>query len=246
MTQRPKEWIYGWHAVHALLTHRVEDLVSLFIDEKRKDRRVQEMLALAEEKGISVLRSLPKDASLQELKHQGVFAKAYAKKHKSAEAFLEERATDQTKPFRALLLEELQDPHNVGACLRSAAFFQVDAVFMTERQSAPLTATVRKMAAGAVESLECISIGNTARFLDIIKSYNIWVLGTDAEAELSLGDYQMPERTLIVMGSEAKGLRRLTKEHCDVLLTIPGGGMESLNVSVATGIMLYSGRILKA
>ena len=139
-----------------------------------------------------------------------------------------------------LVLDGIQDPHNLGACLRTAAAVGAHAVVLPKDKSAPLNATVRKVASGAFEVLQIFQVTNLARALERIKAAGIWVIGTAGEAESDLyqGNYNLP--VAMVMGSEGKGLRKRTRDLCDSLVRIPiADHMESLNVSVATGVCLY-------
>ena len=142
-------------------------------------------------------------------------------------------------PF-LLILDQVQDPHNLGACLRSADAFGVDAVIVPKDHSVDLTPSARKVACGAAEAVPFIPVTNLARTMRELKERNIWLIGTADDAEQSLYDAKLTGAIAIVMGTEGKGLRRLTKENCDLLVKIPmHGTVESLNVSVATGIFLY-------
>ncbi len=138
-----------------------------------------------------------------------------------------------------LALDRLQDPHNVGAVFRTAAFFGIKGVILTQDKSAPLTGTVYDTAAGGVETVPIVMQTNLARALEIAKKKDLWVLGTSEHAEMPLSEVDRDRRWLLVIGKEEKGLRRLTKENCDQVCKIPPlGGVTSLNVSVAAGIMM--------
>jgi 23S rRNA (guanosine2251-2'-O)-methyltransferase len=139
-----------------------------------------------------------------------------------------------------LLLDEVQDPHNVGACLRSAGAAGVDAVVISKDRAVGLTPTVRKIASGAAEMIPFIQVKNLSQTIKMLKEAGVWCVGAAGEAEMSVYDVGLQGPLAVVMGSEGKGLRRQTKDACDVLVKIPmSGNIESLNVSVATGIMLF-------
>ena len=139
-----------------------------------------------------------------------------------------------------LILDEITDPHNLGACLRTADAAGVDAVLIPKDKSAPLNMTVRKVASGAADTVTVIAVTNLSRTLEKLKNLGIWIVGAVGEAEMSLYEVDLTGSIAIVMGSEGKGLRRLTREKCDYLASIPmSGELSSLNVSVATGICLF-------
>ncbi len=139
-----------------------------------------------------------------------------------------------------MVLDEITDPHNLGACLRSAGAAGVHAVIIPRDRSANLNATVRKVASGAAETVNLVVVTNLARCLQQLKERGIWLVGTDANAEKSLYEQELAGPLALVMGSEGRGLRRLTREKCDFLVSIPmAGAVSSLNVSVATGILLF-------
>lgn len=156
------------------------------------------------------------------------------------EAFLFELLERIEGPPFLLILDHVQDPHNLGACLRTADGAGVNAVIVAKDRSARITETVRTVACGAAETIPLVQVTNLARLLDQLKDHNIWVVGTADQAEKTLYEADLQGPIAIVMGSEGKGLRRLTAEKCDFLVSLPmHGKVESLNVSVATGICLY-------
>lgn len=142
-----------------------------------------------------------------------------------------------------LVLDGVTDPRNLGACLRSAEAAGVDTVLLPKRRSAALNSVARKTASGAAESLFLVSVSNLARRLRWLKQQGIWLIGSDAEADLSYDQVDMTQPTALILGSEGRGMRTLTREHCDLLVSIPmSGSVASLNVSVATGILLFEAR----
>jgi len=174
--------------------------------------------------------------------HQGVVAEtgtAPGLGEKELPAFLEALEG----PAFLLILDGVQDPHNLGACLRSANAAGVDAVIVPRDRSAPLNATARKVACGAAESLPVVRVTNLARTLRSIREAGVWVYGATGEAESTFYETDLSGPLALVLGGEGRGLRRLTREHCDGLLSIPmAGSISSLNVSVAAGIFLFEAR----
>jgi 23S rRNA (guanosine2251-2'-O)-methyltransferase len=151
-----------------------------------------------------------------------------------------QKCQQATSPPLLLVLDEISDPHNLGACLRTADAAGVDAVIFPQRNSAPISATVHKIASGASIRLPLVKTANLARFLGALKKIGLWVYGADGEAEQSIYSVNLTHPSVIVLGAEGRGLRELTKKHCDRLCSLPMlGEVESLNVSVATGVFLY-------
>jgi 23S rRNA (guanosine2251-2'-O)-methyltransferase len=241
-----KEWVYGLHAINELLKQHPEDVLELLLQGGREDRRIADLLALAEAAGVAVqtlerreferrLRHLPTGAV-----HQGVMALC-----RMGVSVLDERALDAlldtlSSPALLLVLDEVTDPHNLGACLRTADAAGVHAVIVPKDRSAPLNMTARKVACGAAETIPFVAVTNLSRTLEALQQRGIWIAGAAGEAQSSLYEIDFSVPLAIVMGSEGKGLRRLTREHCDYLMAIPmAGALSSLNVSVATGLCLF-------
>ncbi len=239
-----KEFIFGFHAVAAMLEKSPERILQLYSQQGRQDKRLQTLIELAKNQDIP-LQTVVKsklDKWTEGAQHQGILAEAKSlalKPEKDLFSLLADLA-DQEKPPFLLLLDEVQDPHNLGACLRSANAAGVDAVIMTQDRSATITPIVRKVAAGAVEDTSIFTVTNLATTLKKLKNTGIWIYGLDGRAEKLLYDIDLKGPLGLVLGTEGKGLRRLTRELCDGLLAIPmQGSIESLNVSVATGICLF-------
>lgn len=239
-----KPHFYGVHAVKALLTHRPQDVLSLFIQMRDDGVQMHDALVqMAQALGISVQQA-SRDA-LSALcgshQHQGVVAAArlpsLADEHDLARLLTKDDVL-------LLVLDQITDAHNLGACLRSACAMGVDAVILPKNQSATITPAVAKVSVGASEVIPVISVTNLARTLALIKSEGVFVFGTALD-ETATPAYACDFRgkVAIVMGSEGEGMRRLTREHCDTLAYIPMAAHphrpQSLNVSVATGMMLY-------
>lgn len=238
MKKNTAEYIYGIHAVESMLRNNCEDLLQVWIAQGRKDKRVQEITRLAEKSGIS-LESISPDKMKKKCpdsNHQGVIAKIRPKKNKSVAL---EDILDKEE-LLLLVLDEVQDPHNVGACLRTADAAGVDAVIVSRNRSPGITAVVRKVASGAVDTVPFIQVSNLARALRVMQDNGVQVIGTSGDTGKTIYDIDVTQRIALVMGSEGKGMRRLTRESCDELVSIPmRGSVESLNISVATGISLF-------
>ena len=232
--------IYGLHAVTALLEQRCP-VRMLWVQDSRRDERLDLLLALATQQGIAVQR-VPRK-KLDELtgagRHQGVAAEAEPARARDAED-LQAFVNALRPPAFLLVLDGVQDPHNLGACLRSADAAGVQAVITPRDRAAELTPAARKVAAGAAERMPLFQVTNLARSLRWLKAQNIWLVGLTAEAEQPLYQLDLKGPLALVLGAEGSGLRRLSKAECDFLAHIPmTGGAESLNVSVAAGVALF-------
>lgn len=233
--------IFGLHAVRTLLQQRPERAALLILQKGRDDGRINELMKLAQEKGIKTeLRdSKELDRLAGDERHQGACLQI------RSVGVLGEGALDDLldaakgAPF-LLVLDGVQDPHNLGACLRTADAAGVTAVIVPKDRAAGLSAIVRKVASGAAETVPLIQVTNLARTLRWLKERDIWIVGTDDQAPHSLYASKLTGPLAVVLGAEGTGLRRLTRENCDALVSIPMRGVvESLNVSVATGVLLY-------
>jgi 23S rRNA (guanosine2251-2'-O)-methyltransferase len=234
---------YGIHTVRALLTrhpHRVRQL--WLADSRESAARLQELRELATAAGVAIHGA--DDEELDRLaageRHQGAVAEV-APHAGDPETQLEEalEALGDT-PGLLLVLDGVTDPHNLGACLRSADAAGVAAVIVPRDRAAGLTPVVRKVAAGAAESVPLVAVVNLARTLRELKERGLWLVGTAGGASSTLYDIDLTGPTVLVLGSEGEGMRRLTREACDQLVSIPmAGAVESLNVSVAAGITLF-------
>jgi len=234
------ETVYGIHAVEALLRFHPRRVKQLWIAEGRREPRVDTLLELAAGQRLAV-ESKPR-ALLDELAegvHQGVVAQV-SPSQVWGEAMLEELLDRAEGPPLLLVLDGVTDPHNLGACLRSADAAGALAVIVPKDKSATLTAVVRKVACGAAEVLPLVAVTNLARTLEKLQKRGLWIVGTAGEATQEIYDVDMSGPTVVVMGAEGKGMRRLTREHCDHLARLPmAGSVSSLNVSVATGVCLF-------
>ena len=235
--------IFGLHAVEAALKRDPSAIQQLWCDVKRKDKRLKTLSQLARNQGVQpdwVTRS-ELDTMLPEgARHQGVVARVQGGTERN-EGFLEQLLTGLDRPAFLLVLDGVTDPHNLGACLRSADAAGVDAVITTRDKACGLTPVVRKVASGAAESVPFVQVTNLARTLKMLKGAGVWVIGTALEeGAVPLFETNLEGPLALVLGAEGKGLRRLTRESCDQLVHIPMfGSVGSLNVSVATGICLF-------
>lgn len=234
------ERIFGVHAVSSLLEAAPERIIRLYVLDGRDDHKVQAVLRRAEALDVSIARRDRKalDQLTDGAVHQGVVAEC-----KPAPQLREddlETLLDRLDAPLLLVLDGITDPHNLGACLRTADAAGVHAVIAPKDRSAALNPTVRKVACGAAERVPFITVTNLARTLRLLKERNVWVVGTAGEASDSIYQSKLTGALALVMGAEGEGMRRLTREHCDQLVHIPMfGTVSSLNVSVATGVCLF-------
>ena len=236
------ETAYGIHAVDVILRRSPERIIALSIQSDRNDKRIQGLLSLAQNQGVAVDRVTKAD--LDEMvseRHQGVVAVI---KPRQADGGVTER--DLSSYLKGidcplvLVLDGVTDPHNLGACLRSADAAGVAAVIVPKDNSAELNAVARKVASGAADVIPLVRVTNLARTLRSLKELGIWIVGTTGEADTLVYDQDLSIPTALVMGAEGPGMRRLTTEACDFLVKLPmAGDVSSLNVSVATGICLF-------
>ncbi len=233
--------VWGWHTVTHLLKHAPERVLSVHLTGERDDGRARELQALIEVTGVSV-QQVPRaalDKQTGEAVHQGVAAQIRPSVELSSTELFNQVET-QGDALLLLVLDNVQDPHNLGACLRSADGAGVHGVVAPRRRAVGLTDTVRKVASGAAETVPFYRVTNLARTLATLGEAGVWRVGTSDRAERSLYETSLSGPLAVVMGGEARGMRRLTIERCDALLSLPmRGAVSSLNVSVATGVVLY-------
>lgn len=242
--------IIGLHAVEAALKQGAESIEQLWCDKQRRDKRLQSVLQLAANKGVKP--QLVGKAELDKLapggkdsKHQGIVAQvaqaAAAATTARNETFLEQLLTDLDVPPFLLILDGVTDPHNLGACLRSADAAGVHAVIAPRDRACGLTPVVRKVASGAAETVPFVQVTNLSRSIKSLRDAGVWVIGTALEeGAVSLYERDLKGPLALVLGAEGKGIRRLTRENCDELVYVPmAGSVQSLNVSVATGVCLF-------
>jgi 23S rRNA (guanosine2251-2'-O)-methyltransferase len=245
------EYVYGIHAVDGVLRRNPKSVQQLWLQQGREDKRIAGLVELAANQGVpSGRKSRAELDGLVEGRHQGVVAEVVALSVDNAEggegsnlwreAELLSHIKNLGSPALILVLDGVTDPHNLGACLRSADAAGVDAVITPKDKSAGLTPTVRKVACGAAESVPFVQVTNLARTLKALKERGIWVYGTAGESDNSIYNSDLTSSIALVMGAEGAGMRRLTREQCDHLVYLPmAGTVSSLNVSVATGVCLF-------
>ncbi len=235
------ETIYGIHAVKAFVTNYPERLIEVLALKGRDDQRLQPLINEIQRLGISVqfLNRQTLDKKAEGEVHQGIIARIHPLKELN-ENDLDHILQQQSSPL-LLVLDGITDPHNLGACLRTADAVGVSAVIVPKDKSAQLNSTARKVACGAAENVPLIRVTNLSRTLrELQQQHNIWVIGTAGEASETLYQTKLTGPLALVMGAEGEGMRRLTREHCDQLVSIPmAGTVSSLNVSVATGVCLF-------
>lgn len=236
-----EHFVYGLHAVAALLANPHRKTYKLYVNQERMDKRLQPLLDKAQQACVSIesLNTAKMNQRFADFAHQGIVAEAsplpeYNESHLSA-------LLDASKtPSLVLILDGVTDPHNLGACLRSADAAGVDFVIIPKDKSANITAVVSKVACGAAESVPLVRVTNLVRAMETLKERGVWIYGAAGESGVTLYQVDCKGSIALVMGAEGEGLRRLTREHCDGLFSLPMlGSVDSLNVSVATGISLY-------
>ena len=234
------DWIFGIHAVQSILKTSPQRVKELRVVKARQDARLQKLLNLADQHGVAVQWSTPQNLdSLVDGRHQGVAA--LCKEGETYdEAYLSKIVEQQGQNAFFLMLDGVTDPHNLGACLRSADGAGVQAVIVPKDNSVGLTAVVSKVASGAAETIPLVVVTNLARTLKDLQAKGVWAVGTTGEAEKTIYDVDLTGPLVMVMGSEGTGMRKLVTSQCDFLAKLPmAGKVSSLNVSVAAGVCLY-------
>ena len=239
-----KTLITGIHAVESALKNDADNIIQVWIAENKRNQRVKELINHAQKRGLishrADMASLDKLAKTRQ--HQGVVAEYNAPASYTEDDLINilENIDSSVTPPLLLVLDGVTDPHNLGACLRTAEGAGVHAVIAPKDNAVGLTPAARKVASGAAETVPFIQVTNLVRTIEKLKQLGIWFIGTSDQADGDLYTYDFKTPSAIVMGAEGKGLRRLTEEHCDTLVSIPmAGQVSSLNVSVATGVCLY-------
>lgn len=236
-----KQFVYGFHAVQALLQQGPQQVQRIYIQSGKQDQRLQNLLRQVEQHhiAIDVLSRHELDQMVNSPQHQGVIA-VCAEQGPVLETNLENLLANLTVPPFLLILDGVQDPHNLGACLRTANAAGVHAIIAPKDRATGITPVVRKVASGAAETTPFIQVTNLARTMSMLKESGVWLYGAseDATDDVFVTDLRGP--IALVLGAEGGGLRRLTREHCDKLVKIPMVGViSSLNVSVAAGVCLF-------
>ena len=234
--------LFGFHAVTVRLKVAPKSIRELHVDATRRDQRMKQFLAKVDEAGLKVIES--DDDKLQKMcgthRHQGVVARVEVIQQTNS---LDDLLDGLTEPALLLVLDGITDPHNLGACLRVADGAGVHAVIAPKDHAVGINATVAKVASGAAETVPYFTVTNLARTLAELKERDIWVIGTSDDAPASLYQTDLRGPTALVLGAEGEGMRQLTRKNCDALVSIPMmGSVDSLNVSVASGVCLYEAR----
>ena len=238
-TGREPRIVFGFHAILARLRADPASVLEIFLDETRNDGRIRDLLAAAERSQVRVMRVSAKrlDGFYGGGRHQGAVARVSVRSFGES---IDELLDAVSGPPLLLVLDGVTDPHNLGACLRVANAAGVHAVVAPKDRAAGITPAVSKVASGAAEATPYLMVTNLARTLDELKEREIWIVGADGHAERTLYEANLPDSVAWVLGAEGEGMRRLTRERCDLLVRIPtAGAVGSLNVSVAAGICLY-------
>ncbi|MGL4713932.1 MAG: 23S rRNA (guanosine(2251)-2'-O)-methyltransferase RlmB [Shewanella sp.] len=237
---KKQDIIFGIHAVEALLKHSSERIIELWLLQGRDDERLAALAEQAKSFGTTIQMASRKvlDDKSENGQHQGIVARVKAAKILN-EQDLDVLLASTEQPF-LLILDGVTDPHNLGACLRNADAAGVQGIIVPKDNSVGLTATVSKVACGAAETVPLFQVTNLARTMRHLQDKGVWIVGTAGEADCELYQADLKGALAIAMGAEDKGLRRLSRESCDSLISIPmAGSVSSLNVSVATGICLF-------
>lgn len=239
------EQVYGYHAVLSLAKTSPEEIEKVYLLDKRHDERIKQIKLILQKTNVHIItgRREELDQLTKNANHQGVVAIISGKVNFTKSWDLEEilkNCEKEEKKSLFLILDGVQDPHNLGACLRTADAAGVTAVIVPKDNAVGITPTVRKVASGAAETVPFLQVTNLARTIEILKKHNVWIYGTAAEANQTIFATDLSDNVALVLGAEGTGLRRLTKDLCDQLISIPMfGNVASLNVSVAAGICLY-------
>lgn len=239
------ELVFGYHATESLIRQRPDQIQALMLQADRNDKRMQALNDLARTQGVPITRCVKSDLdALTVGRHQGVIATlrqgaSLGAAGQTSEADLPALVAAAERPL-LLILDGVTDPHNLGACLRSADAAGVTAVIFPKDKSADITDVARKVASGAAETVPWVKVTNLARTLEHLKKAGVWIIGTSGEVSETLHDQDLTLPCALVLGSEGVGMRRLTREACDFLVSIPmAGAVSSLNVSVAAGVCLF-------
>ena len=237
---KQSETIYGIHAVRVMLERHAERVLTVRLAAQRDDPRARaiEELARREQRPVERVDIHALRQQLGDVAHQGVAAEISPLPPWSEDELLV--ALQAVRAPLLLALDGVQDPHNLGACLRTADACGALAVIVPRDRAAQLTPTVRKVAAGAAETTPVVAVTNLVRTLKLLKEAGLWIVGADAEAEKPARDVDLRGPIVLVLGAEGSGLRHLTRQNCDFLVSLPQrGAVESLNVSVAAAMLLY-------
>ena len=239
------ELVFGYPATESLIRQRPGHIQTLMVQADRNDKRMQALNDLAHSQGVAITRCAKSDLdAVTSGRHQGVIAKlqqgaSYEAAGQTSESDLMEMVVAAERPL-LLILDGVTDPHNLGACLRSADAAGVTAVVFPKDKSADVNDVARKVASGAAETVPWVRVTNLARTMEYLKQAGVWIIGASGEVPETLHDQDLTVSCALVLGSEGSGMRRLTRESCDFMVSLPmAGAVSSLNVSVAAGICLF-------
>ncbi|MDD2759193.1 MAG: 23S rRNA (guanosine(2251)-2'-O)-methyltransferase RlmB [Methylomonas sp.] len=233
--------LFGIHAVQAALDYSPQKIRRAWVDGQRQDARLKQVLDDLDALGVRAEKTERKklDRMADGKNHQGIVVAVELPAMRS-EDDLKQAVQALSEPAFYLVLDQVQDPHNLGACLRTADAVGAHGIIVTKDNAAGITPTVCKVASGAAETVPVYQVTNLARVLRWLKEQNIWIMGAAGEAEQTIYEMKLDMPLAVVMGTEGTGMRHLTRQHCDFLVKIPmAGQVESLNVSVAAGVLMY-------
>ncbi|RUM54312.1 MAG: 23S rRNA (guanosine(2251)-2'-O)-methyltransferase RlmB [Methylococcus sp.] len=231
----------GIHAVHAALQNTAEKIVGAWLDQQRQDQRIREIANDLATAGIPVepVHRKQLDSLFKGGNHQGIVIEVLLPREKTEKDLFEAIDSISGAPFY-LVLDQVQDPHNLGACLRTSDAVGVHGIITPRDNATGITPAVCKVASGAAETIPVYRVTNLARTLRQMKKSGLWIIGTGGDARETVYNTDLTGPLALVIGAEGHGLRRLTKEHCDLIVGLPmAGTVESLNLSVAAGVLLY-------
>jgi len=234
--------VYGLHAVQAALDYSADKIQQAWIAKHRKDQRLSEIVSALEQHGISICQVEPRklDNLAAGKRHQGVIVAMQLPQIASENQLKAKLGENNNTGAFYLVLDHVQDPHNLGACLRTADAAGVQGIIITKDQAVGMTPTVCKVACGAAETVPVYQVTNLVRILRWLKDQGVWIIGAAGEAQQSIYQVDLTLPMALVIGAEEKGMRRLTREQCDLLVKLPMlGQVDSLNLSVAAGVMIY-------
>ncbi len=233
--------IYGISPVIEALSAGNRKVEKIIVADGKQHQRINEILNLARKQNIKFQKQSRQNLSKlveRNANHQGVIAYTAAASYYDSQTLFDE--ITQKENSLSVILDGVEDPHNLGAILRSVECIGAEGVFIPERRAVGLTETVAKSSAGASEHVKLAKVTNVNQVIEDLKAKNVWVVGASGDAKMDYFDWDWKQSSALVMGSEGKGISRLTAEKCDVLVKIPMyGKIESLNVSVATGVILF-------
>ena len=239
------ELVFGYHATESLIRQRPGHIQALMVQADRNDKRMQALNDLAQSQGVAITRCAKSDLdAVTSGRHQGVIARlqqgaSHEAAGQTSEPDLMAMVVAAERPL-LLILDGVTDPHNLGACLRSADAAGVTAVVFPKDKSADVNDVARKVASGAAETVPWVRVTNLARTMEHLKQAGVWIIGASGEVPETIHDQDLTGSCALVLGSEGSGMRRLTRESCDFMVSLPmAGAVSSLNVSVAAGICLF-------